>query len=130
MASDLKMHMRTHSGEEPYHCKQCEFSCVKANNLRQHMLSHSEKKPLHGSGQGAGNSGTEWNFLSISILSQMEQATGGCTLVSPTGTKLKKNMLGFVDDTRKFNNQNNNGNIVDENIQYDLEKWKQVSSIS
>ena len=37
-------------------------------------------------------------------------------------------MLGFVDDTRKFNNINTKGSIT-ENVSFDLMKWKKMSQI-
>ena len=52
----------------------------------------------------------------------MDKNTEGCIIVSPTGTKWKKNMLGFVEDMRNFNNQNNIGHNVGKNIQCNLEE--------
>ena len=34
----MKRHIQTHSGEKPYDCKQCDYSCTDASNLKRHML--------------------------------------------------------------------------------------------
>ena len=43
-ASKLKTHKLTHSGEEPFICIQCNFSCTQADNLKRHMKTHTEEK--------------------------------------------------------------------------------------
>ena len=38
--------MLQHSGEKPFACNQCSFSCRRPSELKYHMLSHTGEKPF------------------------------------------------------------------------------------
>ena len=46
-STDIKKHIKTHSGERPFICKQCSYSCREATSLKRHMFLHSGVKPFN-----------------------------------------------------------------------------------
>ena len=39
--------MLTHSGQKPFACNQCSYTCKRADHLKKHMLTHSKDKPFN-----------------------------------------------------------------------------------
>ena len=44
LESKLGTHVKTHSGDKSYFCKQCDFALILASNLRMHMKTHTGDK--------------------------------------------------------------------------------------
>ncbi len=40
--SNLTVHRRSHTGEKPYHCRLCSYSCAQSSKLTRHMKIHGQ----------------------------------------------------------------------------------------
>ena len=75
------------------------------NSIYKKSYTSTKSLPFHGAGEGAGNTGTEWTFISVPILKIAEELTEGCTIKLPQGKATWTiHILGFVDDKRHYVN--------------------------
>ena len=75
------------------------------NNISKTSYSSTAELICHGAGQGVGNGGTDWTFISIPMITVVEDVSQGCIINLPRGsTQWQNNMLAFVDDKRHYVN--------------------------
>ena len=73
--------------------------------ISDNYYHHTDDSPIYGSGQGSGNAGTEWNYVSIPLMATLEGIFPGCEIIIPENKKWNKTIIAFVDDTKQFNNK-------------------------
>ena len=71
----------------------CKFVNHTKANMKYHPVTHygvskkyykhTPQHPIYGSGQGSGNAGQEWNFISVILMKLMEKNSDGCEITHP-----------------------------------------------
>ena len=80
-----------------------EYRVKTALGTSNQYYKHSNSVPIHGNGQGAGSSGTVLVYISVPIMSTLDNHEEGCTIISPDKKiQWKKVIVGFVDDAFIF----------------------------
>ena len=78
------------------------------NEISSIEYTNTEDLPIHGIGQGAGNGGTKWNFISVPMMKIVEEVAPGCKIRLPKGEKeWNKYIVGFIDDKSQYVNSAN-----------------------
>ena len=68
-----------------------EFKTQINNSISKTSYSSTATLICHGAGQGAGNGGTNWTFISIPMIAVVEDVSQGCIITLPKGnTQWKK----------------------------------------
>jgi len=79
------------------------------NGISKGDYRSSKNQKLHGVGQGTGNGGTKWTFISVPMIDTIEKVAPGCVIQLPQSNEIwKMHMLTFVDDKRHYVNSTTN----------------------
>ena len=62
----------------------------------------TEESKIYGQRQGAGSSGTSWTFISVPMMSTLEQSTLGCKIISPNKKNQMKKISSHLLMTKDF----------------------------
>ena len=75
------------------------------NNNTSKIYKSTKELPMHGQGQGSGNGGTHWTFISVPMMKIVDKVASGCTIELPKeNIKWIIKMMAFVDDKRHYTN--------------------------
>ena len=77
------------------------------NIISKKRYSRTDNLKCQGAGQGAGNGGTKWTFISIPMIEVVKEVSPGCVIQLPReSNQWERHMLAFVDDKRHYVNGN------------------------
>ena len=89
----------------------------------------TEEGKIYGQGQGAGPSGTSWKFISVPMMTTLEQIIIGCKIISPNKKhSWKKNIIAFVDDKRLYANnwKINKPKLINAQLEQAANNWNEL----
>jgi hypothetical protein len=93
---------------------------------------HMQPDPFYGVGQGAGDAGTRWGFISYMIIKAYNKKAHSAIIESSI-TKIFSNtrVQAFVDDSKLFIIINdNNGQTIYDYLKDDVQLWEQLLQIT
>ena len=64
--------------------EQSRYHITTANGTSADFYQTTKQTPIHGSMQGSGNAGTEWNNISFPLLKTYDEHVEGCQIIGPT----------------------------------------------
>ena len=99
------------------------------NKISEIVYTGTEELKLHGAGQGTGNGGTHWTFISIPMMETVEQVVPGCTIQLPNNHQTwEVKMLKFVDDRKNYVNNllNQLQQTIIEALQQSIGVWDEI----
>ena len=85
--------------------KNTEFRVQTALGTSRRYYKHSIPSLIHDTSQSSGSSETHLVFISVPMTNSLEKQNNGCTIIGPDKKyKVKKTIIGFVDDKRQYAN--------------------------
>lgn len=93
---------------------------------------HMKPNPFHGVGQGAGDAGTWWGFISDMLIKAYNKKASDASIQSPiTHIFSNHKIQAFVDDSQLFLIiPDSNGHTIHDLLKHDVQLWEQLLHVT